>query len=95
VQLWWHLYGAAIPNKWDITLLASETTDDPSWAKEWKPKSEVDGAALPYLASFDHRPTIAELNAVKIMHGLEPEVPADNVDDYGDIIGDDDDDLPF
>ena len=93
---WWHLYGLSIPDKWDVTVMVGPTSEGPEKAKGWKPKSEIDGAEMPYLASFEHRPTIAELNSVKIMRGLEPEVPADNVDAWGDALDDGSDfDLPF
>lgn len=89
-QLWWHLYGASIPDKWDVTLLIGKTDLPPAEAKDRLPSSEIDGAELPYLASWDHRPTIAEINVPRILAGMDPEAPADNEDAYGDVLSDDD-----
>ena len=90
-QLWWHFYGASIPDKYDVTLLIAGTDLPPAEAEHRKPSSEIDGVELTYLTSWDHRPTIAELNLPRIFAGMSPETQADNCDEYGDVLPDDDD----
>ena len=101
MQLWWHLYGADIPEKgYACQLLIGGTDKGPDDIPATMPfelgtviEDGTTARQLPRLGSWDHRPTIAEQNAVRIFGGLDPEVPADNVDDYGDDLdGHQDDD---
>jgi len=94
-QLWWHFYGASIPDKYDVTVMLAGTSEPPAEAEHRKPSSEIDGVQLTYLASWDHRPTIAEVNVPRIFAGMSPESQADNCDQYGDVLDEDFEDVPF
>jgi len=77
--LWWHVYGGEIPAEFELGVdedgnpsavhaftIAGEATVPPDELVEKCPDVEsVGGVRLPYLASFDHEPTDAELDELK------------------------------
>lgn len=74
MSLWWHVYGGEIDDLTELPdgslgagwgqVTMGESTMPPSKVVEVLPELDVMDASLPYLKSFDHEPTRAEVDAL-------------------------------
>lgn len=96
---WWHLYGTVVEGAgYSYQVLLGESHVDEATQRAQHPTiptrdllAHGPELTLPLLGSWDHRPTVAEQNAV-LAPGMEPSTLADNVDEYGDVVDDCDED---